>query len=298
MRNFAAVLVTTALLAAGCSTYKPLAETNPQLYQSLAARVGKTYYLREFTSVYEDGYNGLTWRIRPKDAAFTIRRVVTIGDRPAYEVEFGVEKGYLYANPFNESDYSIEDPAIAREREKQAAAERQQAFEELRAKKHAEVEAAEAAKVDQFLAELGVKPGKALWLRLPYRSLSGLTRITFTKTVIRKREVFLTGKLDGGGEAEVLLSYSVPGSARALELDFNLLFSTKDHSRGWSKRVVDGIKRGAPVIGMNREQLRAAMGAPRDVNETVGVWGDDEQWVYSNDRYVYLRNGKVYAMQR
>ena len=56
------------------------------------------------------------------------------------------------------------------------------------------------------------------------------------------------------------------------------------------------ILKGKAVIGMKREQVKLALGNPRDINRTVGSWGVHEQWVYANS-YLYFENGVMTSFQ-
>lgn len=56
------------------------------------------------------------------------------------------------------------------------------------------------------------------------------------------------------------------------------------------------------VLGMNHLEVELAWGIPDDINTTKGSWGVHEQWVYTSlfgghNRYVYFKNGRVYAIQ-
>ncbi len=49
-----------------------------------------------------------------------------------------------------------------------------------------------------------------------------------------------------------------------------------------------------PAVGMTKQQvLNGAWGAPKKKNIHEYEWGTEEQWVYSNGRYVYFENGIV-----
>jgi hypothetical protein len=51
------------------------------------------------------------------------------------------------------------------------------------------------------------------------------------------------------------------------------------------------------IIGMNVQQLVKAWGVPSKINQTVTAAGTSQQWVYSGDRYLYVDNGKLTAIQ-
>lgn len=53
-----------------------------------------------------------------------------------------------------------------------------------------------------------------------------------------------------------------------------------------------------PLIGMTaQEVLDSAWGKPMRINKTTFAWGVTEQWCYYDNRYVYLKNGSVTAIQ-
>ena len=56
-------------------------------------------------------------------------------------------------------------------------------------------------------------------------------------------------------------------------------------------------KTSRPEIGMTAEQVREIWGVPKKINRTETVYGISEQWVYYSDKYVYLKNGYVTAIQ-
>lgn len=49
-----------------------------------------------------------------------------------------------------------------------------------------------------------------------------------------------------------------------------------------------------PQIGMTADEVKkSSWGKPQKINKSTYEWGTTEQWVYSNNRYVYFKNGKV-----
>ena len=46
-------------------------------------------------------------------------------------------------------------------------------------------------------------------------------------------------------------------------------------------------------IGMSSEMVLDSQGRPKDINKTVGSWGIHEQWIYDNNTYLYLENGRL-----
>lgn len=65
----------------------------------------------------------------------------------------------------------------------------------------------------------------------------------------------------------------------------------------WSEMAWNAIKNRKIFTGMDVNMLLMSWGKPLKINKSVGSWGVDEQWVYSSDNYVYLRNGKVRSFQ-
>ena len=54
----------------------------------------------------------------------------------------------------------------------------------------------------------------------------------------------------------------------------------------------------APAIGMTAEEVKnSSWGKPSDINKTTTAYGIHEQWVYSGNRYIYLDDGIVTAIQ-
>lgn len=53
-----------------------------------------------------------------------------------------------------------------------------------------------------------------------------------------------------------------------------------------------------PTIGMTESEVSASSwGRPMDINRTTTKYGTDEQWVYASNKYIYLENGVVTAIQ-
>lgn len=54
-----------------------------------------------------------------------------------------------------------------------------------------------------------------------------------------------------------------------------------------------------PKIGMTAQQVRNSQwGSPKKINKTTTAFGVSEQWVYDNNRYVYLDDGIVTGIQQ
>ena len=56
--------------------------------------------------------------------------------------------------------------------------------------------------------------------------------------------------------------------------------------------------RGGVRIGMGTAQaLKSNWGPPQKINRTITIRGQDEQWVYGDQNYLYFRNGILIAIQ-
>ena len=67
--------------------------------------------------------------------------------------------------------------------------------------------------------------------------------------------------------------------------------------KDWPPEIWSKIEDGKVAIGMTAEQSRMSWGDPQSINRTVTAHGADEQWVYRNNSYLYMKDGKVTAMQ-
>lgn len=62
-------------------------------------------------------------------------------------------------------------------------------------------------------------------------------------------------------------------------------------------KTYNSLREGYYWIGMTTEMALIAFGKPNEINETVGSWGNHQQWVY-NRTYLYFENGKLASYQR
>ena len=62
-------------------------------------------------------------------------------------------------------------------------------------------------------------------------------------------------------------------------------------------KTYNSLREGYYWIGMTTEMALIAFGQPTEINETVGSWGNHQQWVY-NSTYLYFENGKLASYQR
>lgn len=85
----------------------------------------------------------------------------------------------------------------------------------------------------------------------------------------------------------------------------NIIFALRriDISEEEWKGVYKSANNGAnlnvsPYIGMKKEELKyCTWGKPEDINTTKTKYGTSEQWVFSNNRYVYVENDIVTGIQ-
>lgn len=82
-------------------------------------------------------------------------------------------------------------------------------------------------------------------------------------------------QLEGGGLASV---FSAEAKRRRLSLDM--------------KAAKEELIR----IGMNECSLYAVMAYPKQINRSIGGWGERRQYWYGGDLYVYMQNGRVTAL--
>jgi len=66
--------------------------------------------------------------------------------------------------------------------------------------------------------------------------------------------------------------------------------------RKWERETCELVSRGKVRIGMTAEQVRAAWGAPNDINRTRSATYSREQWVYDS-QYLYFDNGTLTTIQ-
>ena len=60
----------------------------------------------------------------------------------------------------------------------------------------------------------------------------------------------------------------------------------------------DSLRGASPIIGMTTIEVEnSSWGVPERKNTTITKYGTGEQWVYSNNRYIYFDNGLVTAIQ-
>lgn len=150
--------------------------------------------------------------------------------------------------------------------------------------------------------------GKTFWVKDPYRS--GVGRFTKVRVEnaapddINPDLTQLTIKLPSGESRIVDVAtdnYSSTGlKYKFFRLDENFFDFDPKEKYKWPALVWKAIESGDVFIGMTREQVIMSWGAPLDINSTETADTYMSQYVYDRfgDRaYVYLRNGKVTAIQ-
>ena len=73
---------------------------------------------------------------------------------------------------------------------------------------------------------------------------------------------------------------------------------TRWTAAAWRQQAISSVLSGNIYVGMTPEMVREAWGDPKTINQTTTANAHSEQWVYGSRSYVYLRNGKVYAIQQ
>lgn len=64
----------------------------------------------------------------------------------------------------------------------------------------------------------------------------------------------------------------------------------------YSPTIQKLIREGKIILKMTTDQVLLSWGKPEKINESVGVWGKNEQWVYG-DSYLYFENGILTSYQ-
>ncbi|MDZ4183737.1 MAG: hypothetical protein U1D97_02005, partial [Desulfuromonadales bacterium] len=83
----------------------------------------------------------------------------------------------------------------------------------------------------------------------------------------------------------------------SMDIDFlDSIFSKTNPAKGWSKKILSAVRNGDILLEMTKDQVRASVGIPEQINRSGGRWGINEQWVYKGF-YVYFDNGKVTSWQ-
>lgn len=137
-------------------------------------------------------------------------------------------------------------------------------------------------KLNEFL-KLGIKRGDSVWLKYPQHGLAALTKLT-VKDIEPNETNFrvIFDKIE-----ETFHDHTA----------FTDILYLKNPEKSFTKKALKAIKEGKIFLGMNGRDVLASWGLPQNVNRTVGKWGTHEQWVYPENIYVYIKNGKVTSWQ-
>jgi hypothetical protein len=96
----------------------------------------------------------------------------------------------------------------------------------------------------------------------------------------------------------VLSGTTVPNSLREASSFYKIFLETDPRKLcPHSPEIWVQIETKTISIGMNREQVLLSWGEPRDIKTTVTADGRREQWIYGDDRFVYVTNGVVSGIQ-
>lgn len=137
-------------------------------------------------------------------------------------------------------------------------------------------------KLNEFL-KLGIKRGDSVWLKYPQYGLTALTKLTVKDIEPNETNFRVTfDKIE-----ETFHDHTA----------FTDVFYLKNPEKSFSKKALKAIKESRIYIGMIDREVLASWGPPQNVNRTVGRWGTHEQWVYPENTYVYIENGKVTSWQ-
>jgi regulator of protease activity HflC (stomatin/prohibitin superfamily) len=153
-----------------------------------------------------------------------------------------------------------------------------------------------------------LSPGKRIDWRVSVKPNGALDGTLIAQVILRDRKVSTVESLEreererAEAERQATLARERAARERAeaerqavLKRERERVASIK--SRGWAKDVERAVIERKVMLGMTSEQVSLSWGPPRKVNKTVRASGVSEQWVYSDDSYVYLDNGLVTVIQ-
>jgi protein TonB len=69
-------------------------------------------------------------------------------------------------------------------------------------------------------------------------------------------------------------------------------------AKPWPEKTKRAVLDKRIEIGMTSEQVKAAWGAPQNINETITATRREEQWVYPGPSFLYFTNGALTTIQR
>ncbi|MHB8058418.1 MAG: hypothetical protein ACYDHC_11060 [Desulfuromonadaceae bacterium] len=137
-------------------------------------------------------------------------------------------------------------------------------------------------KLDEFL-KLGIKRGDSVWLKYPLNGQPSLSRVT-----VKDVEP---------NDTNFRVTFDKFEESFFDQTTFTDIFYLKNPEKSFSKKALKAIKSSKIYMGMTARDVRVSWGPPKKVNRTVGNWGTHEQWVYSENTYIYIENGKVTSWQ-
>ncbi len=79
-------------------------------------------------------------------------------------------------------------------------------------------------------------------------------------------------------------------------ISYKCIYKENPLKKNFNDKIKKLIQQQKISINMTKEQLLLSWGQPRNINESVGSWGVNEQWIYES-QYVYIENGVVTSFQ-
>jgi len=99
---------------------------------------------------------------------------------------------------------------------------------------------------------------------------------------------------------EIVIMQNVKNSAERIKIEYKNLDTYVKVALEIDSKMKDYNKAvetyGTLRVGISEEGCRALLGSPEHINTTRTAYGASEQWVYK-ERYIYVENGKVTAIQ-
>lgn len=115
--------------------------------------------------------------------------------------------------------------------------------------------------------------------------------ITDNGEVIKNSEIGVIVITPKDGESEKYISSEGVNAALGREQEKNR--QHEEYIKEKTRRESEYLSK-EPRVGMTKKELsNSNWGTPNKINKTTYEWGVTEQWVYSNNRYVYLKNDIV-----
>lgn len=166
---------------------------------------------------------------------------------------------------------------------------------------------AEAVKALSKIKKLGIHNGQKLWLRYAAYNFNFLdhfqvTDVSVVTDIIGENSSYTYVELpDISYQNRVIITFNYSGEKGSIDISMDIdsldsIFSKTNPAKGWSKNILSAVRNGNILLGMTKDQVRASVGIPEQINRSGGPWGINEQWVYKGF-YVYVDNGKVTSWQ-